>query len=84
VQSCFCGRASEVSYQIGWLRIEVIPFDAAQARTAAPLRKATRAAGLSLGDRARLALALRTSLPGLTTDRDWQKCGLKVEIVRIR
>jgi PIN domain nuclease of toxin-antitoxin system len=73
----------EVSYQIGRLRIEVIPFDA-QARTAAPLRRVTRAASLSLGDRACLALALRTSLPAPTTDRDWQKCGLKVEIVRLR
>jgi PIN domain nuclease of toxin-antitoxin system len=74
----------EVSYQIDRLRIEVIPFDVAQARTAASLRKATRAAGLSLGDRACLALALQTSLPALTTDRDWDRCGVNVEIVRVR
>jgi PIN domain nuclease of toxin-antitoxin system len=74
----------QVSYQIERLRIEIIPFDAAQARIVASLWKSTRTAGVSLGDRACLSLALQTSLPALTTERDWGKCGLDVEIVRIR
>ena len=46
--------------------------------------KATRVAGVSLGDRACLSLAMQTSLPAFTTERDWGKCGLDVEIVKIR
>jgi ribonuclease VapC len=74
----------DVSYQIERLRIPVIPFDAAQAKIAAWPWKATRVAGVSLGDRACLSLAMQTSLPAFTTERDWGKCGLDVEIVKIR
>ncbi len=73
-----------VAYQIERLRISVIPFDTEQAKLVASLWKATRAAGVSLGDRACLSLALKTSLPALTTERDWGKCGLAIEIVKIR
>ncbi|MGA8347220.1 MAG: hypothetical protein WB773_05320 [Isosphaeraceae bacterium] len=31
-----------------------------------------------------LLLALKTSLPALTTEREWEKCGLAVEVVKIR
>jgi PIN domain nuclease of toxin-antitoxin system len=74
----------QVGYQIDRLRIPVIPFDAAQARIVASLRPATRAAGLSLGDRACLALALQTALTALTAERNWDQCGLNVQIERIR
>jgi PIN domain nuclease of toxin-antitoxin system len=74
----------QVSYQIDRLQIPEIPFDGAQARTVASLRPTTRAAGLSLGDRACLALALQTSLPALTAERNWHQCGVNVQIVRIR
>jgi ribonuclease VapC len=73
-----------VSYQIERLRIPVLPFDAEQAQLAASLCKATRLFGLSLGDRACLCLALKLSVTALTTERDWGKCGLNVEIVNIR
>ena len=74
----------DTGYQIERLRIPVIPFDAEQAKIVASLWKATRVAGVSLGDRACLSLAMQTSLPALTTERDWGKCGLDVEIVKIR
>ena len=74
----------DVAYQIERLRIPVVPFDAEQAKTVASLWKPTRSAGLSLGDRACLSLALKTSLPALTTEREWGKCGLAVEVVKIR
>jgi ribonuclease VapC len=74
----------EVSFQIERLRIPVIPFDTAQAKIVASLWKATRVVGASLGDRACLSLALQTSLPALTTEREWGKCGLNIEIVKIR
>jgi hypothetical protein len=31
-----------------------------------------------------LLLALKTSLPALTTEREWEKWGLAVEVVKIR
>ena len=66
------------------LGFDVRPFDADQAVAAAALRAATRGHGLSLGDRACLALARSTGLPVLTADRAWRGVGLDVEIEVIR
>jgi ribonuclease VapC len=73
-----------VIYQIERLDIPVIPFDTEQASTAASFWKATRLVGMSLGDRACLALALKLSLPAMTTESDWLKCDLGVKVVKIR
>ena len=66
------------------LEIEVVPFDEELAYRAGLLRSATRSAGLSLGDRACLALAERLGVPALTTDRVWGtlQLGIQIEIVR--
>lgn len=56
---------------LGVLDLEVIAFDGALAYRAGLLRSVTRAAGLSLGDRACLALAQHLGLPVLTADRSW-------------
>ena len=72
------------AYQIDRLLISVVPFDSEQAKIAASLWKPSRVAGLSLGDRACLSLALKLSLPALTTEREWEKCDLPVQVVRIR
>jgi ribonuclease VapC len=77
-------RLEDVAYQVERLHIPVIPFDAELAQIAASMWKTTREFGLSLGDRACLALAFKTSLPALTTERDWAKCKLDVKIVKIR
>ncbi|MDQ7859346.1 MAG: type II toxin-antitoxin system VapC family toxin [Armatimonadota bacterium] len=58
----------------------VVPFDAALAHAAGLLRPRTRSLGLSLGDRACLALAVQMGLPALTTDRAWDQLGLPVDI----
>lgn len=50
---------------------DILPVDQAQAEAAARLRSGTRRAGLSLGDRACLALAESPGLPALTCDRAW-------------
>jgi PIN domain nuclease of toxin-antitoxin system len=62
----------------------VMPFDADQAYVAASLRSTTRKLGLSLGDRACLALALRHGVPVLTADQLWAKAdvGVTVEVIR--
>lgn len=62
------------------LGLEIVPFSAAQAERAAFLRALTRHLGLSLGDRACLALAAELRLPALTTDRNWADLALDVEI----
>lgn len=66
------------------LPLTVLPMDAAQARRAGLLRRRTRALGLSLGDRACLALAVETGLPVVTADRAWAQLDLGVEVTVIR
>lgn len=66
------------------LPLTLVPFDDDQAYRAAALRPATRSAGLSLGDRACLALAAARGLPALTADRSWSRLDLPVEVEPIR
>lgn len=67
------------------LGLIVRPLDGPQAYEVGWLRSATRARGLSLGDRACLALAAQLGLPALTTDRAWKELALDgVEIRLIR
>ena len=54
------------------LPLEVVPADRDLADTAGRLRALTAVAGLSLGDRFCLALALRDGLPAWTADRQWR------------
>jgi ribonuclease VapC len=63
-------------------RIE--PLDARTGVRAGRLRRVTRSAGLSLGDRVCLVLAERLGLPVLTADRAWAGLDLGVEVVLIR
>jgi ribonuclease VapC len=53
--------------------IERVPFDERLAYMVGLLLPVTRAAGLSFGDRARLALARQRDAPALTTGRSWQR-----------
>ena len=64
--------------------LRVISFDAQAARSGARLRPLTRQAGLSLGDRACLALGDRLGCPVVTADRVWAGLDVGVEIVLIR
>jgi PIN domain nuclease of toxin-antitoxin system len=74
----------QVAHQISRLQIPVIHFDPELAHITASLRASTRQAGLSLGDRACLALALKKNLPAFTTDDEWKKCKHGVQVVKIR
>jgi ribonuclease VapC len=64
--------------------ITVEPFTAADAIETGRLRPLTRDAGLSLGDRACLALARRLDAPALTADTDWEGVARGVELRPIR
>lgn len=65
--------------------VVVEPFTVEDAIDVAHLRPLTRDAGLSLGDRACLALARRLGMPALTADTSWMGIErLGVELVQIR
>lgn len=66
------------------LGIGIEGFSADDGETAAELWQPTRAAGLSLADRACLALARRLGLAAYTADREWRKVDVGVEVVLIR
>jgi PIN domain nuclease of toxin-antitoxin system len=63
---------------------EAEPFTSEQAKTAGMLVKQTRPLGLSLGDRACLALAMALGAPVYTTDKGWKnlKVGVPIHILR--
>ena len=63
---------------------EIISFDEHQAFLAASWHRQLQPFGLSLGDRACLALAKSRSLPVLTADRIWQTLDLGVDVILIR
>lgn len=64
--------------------IASVAFTEQHARQAAALHIPTKRAGLSLADRACLALAKTMDLPVLTADRAWAKVSVGVEIELIR
>jgi ribonuclease VapC len=68
------------------LPITVVDLDAHLAIAAGAMVEQTKPFGLSLGDRACLALAKREQLPALTADRIWLQAGplLGVEVRLIR
>ncbi|MSO69931.1 MAG: PIN domain-containing protein [Alphaproteobacteria bacterium] len=66
------------------LPIEIVPFSSNHAALTASLMRLGRPLGLSLGDRACLALALDRNIPVMTADRRWRDAGLELEIVVIR
>ena len=71
-------------YAVEGLEIgEIVPFDSAMAKEAAALRLPTKSHGLSLGDRACLALGRLRGLPVLTADKAWKTLRLcEVQVIR--
>lgn len=64
--------------------VTVEVFTRPQAEIAGKLWTATRQLGLSLGDRACLALGIERSLPVITADRAWKKLRLEIAVDVIR
>ncbi len=65
------------------LEIDIVDFDSASALKAAELRPATKHLGLSLGDRACLALAIQENAVAVTSDKSWAKLDIcNIEVIR--
>jgi PIN domain nuclease of toxin-antitoxin system len=79
------GRPANIAWnRVRSMGLEVCFFDEEQARIAAELIWKTRSFGLSLGDRACLALAIERKATVYTTDRVWKSLDLGIEIEVIR
>ena len=63
---------------------KIVHFDSSQALIAAGLRDLTKPYGLSLGDRACLALGLTYKLPVYTADKIWKNIDIDIPINLIR
>lgn len=63
---------------------EAMPFTEEQARIAGNLVAQTRPLGLSLGDRACLALGIVLKAPIYTADKSWKglKLGVRIHVIR--
>jgi PIN domain nuclease of toxin-antitoxin system len=71
-------------WHITELRCASVPFDEEQAKMAGGLVKITKPFGLSLGDRACLALAIQRKATVYTTDQTWKNLALEIPIEVIR
>lgn len=73
----------QARFAIEAIGVEVVDFGIDQACVTGELRNRTRSAGLSLGDRACLALAQQQNLPAITADTAWAQIPeLNVVIIR--
>ena len=79
-------ESQEVLEILSGLGLEVREFDIELALMAGALREVTRPLGLSLGDRACLALGIAEGAPILTTDRAWAGVPMETaaEVVIVR
>lgn len=85
------GKLVERGASLGLVRLalsryglQVAVFDEELAELTGALRARTKSFGLSLGDRACLALGQRFSLPVLTADRMWKELELPIEVQLLR
>ena len=76
--------AAEVMRHLMAMPIEIVIFGSRDAALAASLVPATRRLGLSLGDRACLALAVTRNIAAITADRTWLRLNVGIAIESIR
>jgi PIN domain nuclease of toxin-antitoxin system len=77
-------KAADALQEITVLPVEIVPFGPADATLTASLLPVTKPFGLSLGDRACLALGISREIAVMTADRPWLDVDLPVDIVCIR
>lgn len=75
-----------IAAEIDQLTLPILSVEAADGKAAGLLRRATKHAGLSLGDRICLAMAKRRELIVLTSDRAFkdveEAVGVEIELIR--
>ena len=69
---------------LSMLGLEVVPFTSVQAEMAGGLKESTGSLGLSIGDRACLALGIERGDRIYTADRAWHRLSLGITIETIR
>ena len=77
-------RDDAIRKELRELNLAVKDFDEDQAYAAGMLRPLTRDRGLSLGDRACIALGIRLGLVVLTADRSWAGLDVGVDVRLVR
>lgn len=77
-------EASEIRFYLDSLGLKIVDFNQSLAYRTGFLLPLTKTIGLSLGDRACLALAESLGIPALTSDRAWAtlNLGIQVELIR--
>jgi ribonuclease VapC len=78
------GSTQQLAALFTGLGVTILPFAMTTAELAADLYPQTKHLGLSLGDRACLALGLETGREILTTDKNWTSLPLDVRVHPIR
>jgi ribonuclease VapC len=76
--------ALDIAAYLRLFKLEIVDFTHAQSIESSNLRSLTRGAGLSLGDRACLALAKERNAVAVTTDKQWGKVDVAVRVELIR
>ncbi len=84
---CLAGGVSDSDFQrlLAGFDLTIVAFDREQALTTAKLRATTRHLGLSLGDRACLALAIKLNATVITADHLWTQVpplGIRIDCIR--
>jgi PIN domain nuclease of toxin-antitoxin system len=74
----------EIRESLNILGLAIIPFDEDLSFQTGLLAIVTKQYGLSLGDRACLALALKTGYSAVTSDRVWKNLNIKLNVKIIR
>jgi ribonuclease VapC len=74
----------EIRDALAWLGLQITPFDEIQGYQAGLFYPLGKLLGLSLGDRACLALAHATDATAVTADQAWEDLDIGVEIKLIR
>ena len=75
---------NEIHKTLDILGLTIIPFDEELSFQTGLLAILTKQYGLSLGDRACLALALKTGYSAVTSDRVWENLNIKLDVKVIR
>ena len=74
----------DIGRRLAGLVSVIVAFDSEQSLETIRLQRLTHGAGLSLADRACLALARLRKTPVLTTDKKWSKLRIGVDVRQIR